>query len=79
MKRYVINYGRIAFRKVNPGYLAVPACNETWPIHTIVLDLEDPFVFYTPLIREHKTFPCLAPYLLLVHVGKFFLDCFSPF
>ena len=44
-----------------------------------MLDLEDPLVFYAPSIRGHKTFPCLMPYLLLVHIGKFLYDCFSPF
>ena len=47
-------------------------------VYTVVLDFEDPLVFYTPLIRGHKTF-CLEPYLLLVHVSKFYLDHFSLF
>ena len=78
-KSHVINYLRVVFRKVNFRYQTVPTCNETHPVHTIVLDLKDPLVFYTPSIRGHKTFLCLESYLLLVHVGRFFLDCFLPF
>ena len=42
-----------------------------------MLDLEDPLVFYTLAIREHKIMS-LVPYLLLVHVSKFLVNCFSP-
>ena len=79
MKSCILNYWRVVFRKVDPRYLTGPACYEMHPIHTIVLDLEEPLVYYTPLIRGRKTFSCLVPYLLLVHVGEFILYCFSLF
>ena len=49
------------------------------PVHTVALNLEDPLVLHTCMIRVEKTFACLVLYLLLVHVGKFLFDCFSPF
>ena len=79
MKSYVVNYQRVVFRKVDPGYLTVPACNKMCLVHPIALDLEDPLVFYTSSIRGHKTFLCLAPYMLLVHISEFFLDHILPF
>ena len=78
-KSYVVNYWREFFRKIDARYLTVPACNETCLVHTVPIDLEDPLVFYTTSIRGHNTFACLVPYLLLVHVGKFFFDSFSSF
>ena len=58
--------------------MTVPTDNETHPVHTVALDLDDPLVFYIPSIEGPKTFLCFVPYLLLIHVGKFFLDHFSP-
>ena len=65
------------FGEIDTGYLTVPACHKTPPVHTVVLDLEDPLVFYTPVIRGHKTFVSLAPDLLFIHTGEFFAKCFS--
>ena len=79
MEGNVINYGRVVLGQINAWYLTVPTCNETRSIHTIVLDLEDPFVSYTLPIRGHKIFASLAPYLLLVHVDKFFANGFLSF
>ena len=59
--------------KINARCLSVPTCDEMHPVHTVVLNLEDPLVFHTPTNRGHKTFACLELYLLLVHVSKFFL------
>ena len=79
MKGYIVNYCRVVLRKINARYLTVPACNKTHLVHTVVLDCEDPLVFYTLLIGTHKSFAGLMQYLLLVHVCKLFAYGFSPF
>ena len=60
-------------------FMTVPTCDKTHLVHTVVLNLEDPLVLDTPMIRGHKTFACLVPYLLLVHLGEFLFDCFLSF
>ena len=49
------------------------------PVHTIVLDLDNPLVLNVPAIRRHKTFASHVPYLLLVHIVKLFVNYFLPF
>ena len=44
------------------------------PVHTVALDLEDPLVLHTPVIRGHKTLARHAPYLLFIHIRKFFMN-----
>ena len=48
-------------------------------VHSIALNLEDPLVLHASKIRGNKTFTCLAPYLLLIHINKFLFNCLSPF
>ena len=56
----------------------MPTHHKTCLVHTLVLDLENPLVFYAPAIREHNTVASHVSYLLLVHVGKFLEYLFSP-
>ena len=79
MESCAIYYWRIVFQEFNTGYLAIPTCDETHLVHTIVLDLEDLLVFHTPAIWGHKTLISHMLNLLLVHVSEFFTDCLSPF
>ena len=79
MKSYIVYYQKIIFQKFNARYLTIPACDETCLVSTIALNLEDPLVLLTPMIKGHKTFACLVPYLLLVHIGEFLFDCFLSF
>ena len=75
----IIKYLRVFFREVNTGYLALPTCHKTCPVHTVALDLEDPLASNVPGSRRHKTIASHVPYLLLVHVGKLLVNCFLPF
>ena len=79
MKFNIINYQRLVFGEINTRYLAVPACHEMHPVHTISLDLEDPLIFHSPTIREHKTLVSHAPHPLLVYAGELLVNCFPPF
>ena len=67
---------RVIFGEVDIRYLAVPTYYKMHPVHTIVLNFEDSLILmHLQLggIRLH------VPYLLLVHICKFFVNCFSPF
>ena len=56
MKSNVVNYRRVVFQEIDTGYLVVPKCHKMYPVHTTVLNLEDPLVLNAPAIRGHKTF-----------------------
>ena len=38
-----------------------------------------PFIFGAPTVWGHKTFMCHLPYLLLIHIGEIFANCFLQF
>ena len=45
-------------------YLTVLACYQACPVHTIMLNFKDPFVFYTPAIERQKAYMHFPPYML---------------
>ena len=79
MKGDVVNYWRVVFGEVDTKYLTVPTCRKTCPLHTAVLYFEDQYMFDASAIKGHKIFTSHAPYFLLVHDCKFFMNRLSSF
>ena len=79
MKGDVINYQRVIFGEIDTGHLAILTCYKTHLIHTIALNFECPHIFDAPMIGRHKTFMCLLPYLLFVHIGELLANSLLPF
>ena len=68
-----------SFGEVNTGYLDVPTCHKTCPVHTNLLNFKDQLIFDAHVIRGLETFTQHLPYLLLVHTNELFVNGFLPF
>ena len=45
----------IVLGEIDSQYLTIVTCYQAWMVHTLVLNLEYPLIFYTSAIRRHKT------------------------